>query len=104
MVITDKLKVLQRDQCFIRRKPILYCRYVDDIITNINRHEQYRMLSEVNHLHQNLKFTHEAENPGGKISFFDTLLFHTQMFHSEDFYCEIFQSEHFLPSVGNVGR
>ena len=34
------------------------------------------MLSEVNRLHENLKFTYEAEDPGGNISFLDTLLTH----------------------------
>ena len=44
------------------------------------------MLSDVNSLHKNLKFTYEAENAEGKFSFLDMMLIHDEKRISSTWY------------------
>ena len=54
----------------------LYKRYVDDIITIIDRNTVDEILAFLNGLHKNLKFTHECEDATGSIPFLDMKLHH----------------------------
>ena len=55
-------------------KPILYSRYMDDILTIVKRSGINRRYDAVNEWHSSLKFTFEVEDPDGKLPFLDMML------------------------------
>ena len=64
------------DKYFTDKKPKMYRRYVDDILTIIDKNNVDETLEEVNSLHENLNFTHECESEQGEIPFLDMMLLH----------------------------
>jgi len=60
----------------IKQEAKMYQRYMDDILTTIHKNELASKLAQINHLHENLKFTSESESDG-RLPFLDLCIVHT---------------------------